>query len=102
MRKVPRAKDVLNQLSVRPSKQRGQNFLIRPEIIGSIIEFGRPGSGEHLVEIGPGLGALTRELVKFGKVTAVEIEGGLCAELCRQFPEVEVINEDIRQFDISR
>ncbi|MBX7144095.1 MAG: 16S rRNA (adenine(1518)-N(6)/adenine(1519)-N(6))-dimethyltransferase RsmA [Oligoflexia bacterium] len=96
-----KVKDKLAELDVRPSKGRGQNFLIAPEVIDSIIEFGSPGGSGTLVEIGPGLGALTTELSKYGLASVVEIEPAFCAELGRKFPGLRIINADARTFDYS-
>ena len=53
-----RAKDTLRDLNVRPTKERGQNFLIRPEIPQAIVEFGNVPADAQVVEIGPGTGAM--------------------------------------------
>lgn len=91
----------LARLGVRPSKHRGQNFVIDPSVIASIIDFGRPQEASSLVEIGPGLGALTAELQRHGKLTAIEIETAFAEELCKKFPQVKVLNEDVRNVDFS-
>ena len=54
--------DQLRELGIKPSKALGQNFLIDPSVVSMIVDFGRPKPTEQLVEIGPGLGALTKEL----------------------------------------
>ena len=96
-----RAKDELKRLSVLPKKSRGQNFLIDPSVIGSIVEFGRPEAQEQIVEIGPGLGALTRELFPLAKLTVIEIEPAFCENLRKEFPGIGVICSDVREVDFS-
>lgn len=97
----PRAKDVLHSLDVAPSKGRGQNFAIDPSVINFGIEFGAIKQGEKLVEIGPGLGALTAELVKFGELTVIEIENKFCERLSATYPNIKIINSDVRTVDFS-
>lgn len=97
-----RVKDRLNTLNVRPQKSRGQNFVIDPFVLQQIISFGAPKADEKLVEIGPGLGALTGELYKVSELSVVEIEGAFCNELQSKFPALKVFREDARSFDFSK
>jgi 16S rRNA (adenine1518-N6/adenine1519-N6)-dimethyltransferase len=97
----PRAKDTLEDLGVRPSKGRGQNFLIDDAAIGAIVAFGDPQPEETLVEIGPGLGALTKALSRLPRLTVIEIEPRFCEELAAKFPGITILNEDIRMVDLS-
>lgn len=96
-----RVKDKLKQLDVRPSKERGQNFIIDPSVLHSIIDFGQPSANQHIVEIGPGLGALTSELARFGPLTLIEIEASFCQELRKRFPQAQVVQADARSVDFS-
>ena len=50
---MSKVKSKLSSLSVKPSKTKGQNFLIDESVIDNIISFGAPSSEEILVEIGP-------------------------------------------------
>ncbi|TQJ17547.1 16S rRNA (adenine(1518)-N(6)/adenine(1519)-N(6))-dimethyltransferase RsmA [Kribbella jejuensis] len=62
-------------LGVRPTKQRGQNFVIDPNTVRRIVRAADLTEGEHVLEIGPGLGSLTLALLAEGhSVTAVEID----------------------------
>ncbi len=99
--KQKRAKDSLKELSVRPSKQRGQNFIIDPSVIGTIVDFGSPAATDKLVEIGPGLGALTEELQKVAHLTAIEIEPKFCEDLRQRYPNIKIVNQDVRQVEFS-
>jgi 16S rRNA (adenine1518-N6/adenine1519-N6)-dimethyltransferase len=100
--KAPRrAKDALRDLDLRPSKERGQNFLIRPEVVEAIVNFGAAPVGANLVEIGPGMGALTALLRDYQSLTLIEIEPKFCELLRERFPEARIINQDAREVDLS-
>ncbi len=101
-RRPTRAKDTLRDLDVRPTKERGQNFLIRPDIIESIVSFAAAPSAAHLVEIGPGTGALTEKLAPAKQLTLLEIEPKFCEYLRTKFPQAQIINTDARSFDFSK
>ncbi|MBN8548766.1 MAG: ribosomal RNA small subunit methyltransferase A [Deltaproteobacteria bacterium] len=102
MKKAPRAKDQLRDLDVRPSKERGQNFIIDPNVLHDIVQFGRPSAEDSIVEIGPGLGALTGELARFPQLTLLEIEEKFCAELKNKFPHAKIVCADVREVDFSQ
>ncbi|MCO6432018.1 MAG: ribosomal RNA small subunit methyltransferase A [Deltaproteobacteria bacterium] len=96
------AKSQLRNLDVRPSKKRGQNFLIDSMVLDQIIAIGKPESAKKIVEIGPGLGALTERLAALPVPTvAIEIESKLAAEISSRFPAVQVVNMDILQADLK-
>jgi 16S rRNA (adenine1518-N6/adenine1519-N6)-dimethyltransferase len=62
-------------LGVRPTKQRGQNFVIDPNTVRRIVRAAELSDGETVLEVGPGLGSLTLALLADGHpVTAVEID----------------------------
>ena len=62
-------------LGVRPTKQRGQNFVIDPNTVRRIVRAAELDEGETVLEVGPGLGSLTLALLAEGHpVTAVEID----------------------------
>jgi 16S rRNA (adenine1518-N6/adenine1519-N6)-dimethyltransferase len=101
MKREKRAKDRLRDLNVTPTKTRGQNFLINVPFIFNILEFGQPRSGENIVEIGPGLGALTSHLSQFPGLKLIEIEEKFCQALHEKYPHVEIINRDVREVNFS-
>jgi 16S rRNA (adenine1518-N6/adenine1519-N6)-dimethyltransferase len=75
-------------LNMRPTKGRGQNFMIDQSVVRRIVDVLRPTSGDHVVEVGPGLGILTTELLKrSGSVTAIEIDERLASHLRDEFTE---------------
>lgn len=96
-----RIKDKLRSIDVRPSKGRGQNFLIDSSVIDAIVAAGAISPGEKIVEIGPGLGALTAEIRKYGNVTTIEVEEKFCEVLREQFPDINVLHSDVRAVDFK-
>jgi 16S rRNA (adenine1518-N6/adenine1519-N6)-dimethyltransferase len=85
-------------------KRFGQNFLVSPGIIRKIVDAIGPRSGETVVEIGPGLGALTEPLLeRIDHLHAVEIDRDLIARLQDRFPpERLTIHEgDALEFDFA-
>ena len=95
---------VLNRLDVRPKKNWGQNFLIDHNIGSKIISESEITSQDTILEIGPGLGALTEDLIKSAKkVYLIEKESKFCSYLSEKFStrdNVEIINGDILKVDI--
>lgn len=86
----------------RARKRFGQNFLSDPNIIRKIVDAIRPVVGENMVEIGPGLGALTAPLVaRLGHLHVVEIDRDLIARLREGFSAAQLtIHEgDALRFD---
>ena len=70
----------------RPTKRLGQNFLHNQSVINRIIEEFAPQGNETVIEIGPGKGALTSELVKSaGRVIAIEFDNSLAPALREKF-----------------
>ncbi|WP_335971008.1 MULTISPECIES: 16S rRNA (adenine(1518)-N(6)/adenine(1519)-N(6))-dimethyltransferase RsmA [Streptomycetaceae] len=69
-------------LGVRPTKQRGQNFVIDANTVRRIVRTAEVGPDDVVAEVGPGLGSLTLALLETaGKVTAVEIDDVLAGAL---------------------
>ena len=88
-----------------PKKELGQHWLKDPETLAEIAEAAELVSDDVVLEIGPGLGTLTsRLLARAGRVVAVEFDAELARKLPGQFPgkNLEVINEDILQFDLDQ
>lgn len=72
------------ELDLRPTKQRGQNFVIDPNTVRRIVSLSGVTADDVVLEIGPGLGSLTLGLLELGaSVVAVEIEDALAARLGR-------------------
>ena len=87
-----------------PRKRFGQNFLVSPGVIRNIIEAISPRPDERMVEIGPGLGALTEPLLaRLGRLDVVEIDRDLAARLRQEFPadRLTVHEADALAFDFA-
>ena len=93
-------------LPPRPKRRFGQHFLTDPRVIEHIVAVIRPVAGQHMVEIGPGRGALTRPLLKvLGTLDVVEIDRDLAAALATvlgPLGELRVHRSDALRFDFSR
>jgi 16S rRNA (adenine1518-N6/adenine1519-N6)-dimethyltransferase len=89
----------LKTLDVRPTKQRGQNFVLDESVSRAIAATCGPLDEYDVVEIGPGLGALTKHLLAARSLTVVEIEEAFCSELAAQYPHVKIIHGDAREID---
>jgi 16S rRNA (adenine1518-N6/adenine1519-N6)-dimethyltransferase len=80
-------------------KRFGQHFLNDAGIIDAIVRAIAPKPGDAMVEIGPGLAALTQPLVeRLGHLTVVELDRDLAAHL-RSHPQLEVIESDVLRVD---
>ena len=89
----------IGQLKINPSRDNGQNFLISSDPIETIIKAGEVTTGDTVLEIGPGLGALTESLLHTGaRVVAVEFDPKLAAYLKKEIPEkfpYEIVEGDV-------
>ena len=85
-----------------PRKRFGQHFLADPAIIDAIVRAIDPRPGQAMVEIGPGLAALTQPLVeRLGRLTVIELDRDLAARL-RAHPQLDVIESDVLQVDFAQ
>jgi 16S rRNA (adenine1518-N6/adenine1519-N6)-dimethyltransferase len=85
-----------------PKKRFGQHFLHDRHIVERILAAFNPRPGDHVIEIGPGPGVLTRGLAGcVGRLEAVEIDRDLAARLAEEFSESQLIlhNTDALEFD---
>ena len=94
-------RELFEQYGLSPHKRWGQNFLIDANIVRKIISALEVGSGDLVIEVGPGAGALTFALSEKGcKVVAVEIDSGLALMLVALLsgrPNVKVLRQDALQ-----
>lgn len=99
-------KDIRNRYGFRFSKSLGQNFLTDKSIIDEIIEGADIGPEDTVMEIGPGIGVITREAARRAKrVIAVEIDKNLIPildETLAGLDNVKIINEDILKLDTKQ
>ena len=100
---LAQTRGALRRAGLRARKGLGQHFLIDEEVLRLIVETAELGPGDVVIEVGPGLGVLTRELAaRAGRVIAVELDDRLAAllrEHLAAFPNVTVINGDILGID---
>ncbi|MCC0696610.1 16S rRNA (adenine(1518)-N(6)/adenine(1519)-N(6))-dimethyltransferase RsmA [Clostridioides sp. ES-S-0048-02] len=98
-------KEVVQKHNFKFSKSLGQNFLIDSNIINKILDGARVTEGDNIIEVGPGIGTLTREMGKVAeKVVAIEIDRNLIPILkdtLSDLENIEVINQDILKVDIQ-
>lgn len=70
------------ELDVTPTKKLGQNFVHDANTVRRIVQTADVAAGEHILEVGPGLGSLTLAILETGaRATAIEIDGRLAARL---------------------
>lgn len=87
----------------RTKKRLGQNFLVDGEVIQDIIDFAQITPEDTVLEIGPGVGFVTEQLVKHAKkVIAIELDEEAIAELKKlEAPNLEIIHNDVLKTDLS-
>ena len=98
-------KEVVQKHNFKFSKSLGQNFLIDTNVIDRILEGARVKEGDYVIEVGPGIGTLTKEMGRSAeKVVAIEIDKTLIPileETLADFPNIEVINQDILKVNVQ-
>ncbi len=87
----------------KTKKRLGQNFLINGEVIRNIIEYANIQPDDTIIEIGPGVGFVTEQLVKYAKkVIAIELDEEAIKELEKiNADNLEIIHKDILKTDLS-
>ncbi len=99
-------RSLLTEIGLRPQKRFGQNFLVDRSVVSEICEHVRAKNPDVVVEIGPGLGALTQAVVDVAdSVVAVEIDERLAGSLAKRLgghANLEVRNGDILTFDFEK
>ena len=87
----------------KTKKRLGQNFLINPDVIEDIITHAEISPEDTVIEIGPGVGFVTEQLVKYAKkVIAIEIDEEAIKELEKlNAPNLVIIHQDILKTDFS-
>jgi 16S rRNA (adenine1518-N6/adenine1519-N6)-dimethyltransferase len=98
--KIP---DLLRRYGLRPEKGLGQNFLIDEAALQRVVEAAKLQPEATVLEIGPGLGSLTRNLaLRCRRVVAVELDAALIPvlqEILRAHPNVRIVQGDILALD---
>lgn len=96
------ASKLLATHGLAPRRSLGQNFVVDPNTVRRIARLAAVGPGDHVIEIGAGLGALTEALIDTGaRVTAIEIDDGLARVLAERLRDrdVRVVHGDARRLD---
>ncbi|CEQ19477.1 16S rRNA (adenine(1518)-N(6)/adenine(1519)-N(6))-dimethyltransferase RsmA [Paraclostridium sordellii] len=100
-----KTKEVVDKHGFKFSKSLGQNFLIDDNVIDRILDGARLSEGDKIIEVGPGIGTLTREMGRVAdKVVAIEIDKTLIPILkdtLDEFENIEVINQDILKVNVE-
>ena len=95
---------IINKYNIRANKSLGQNFLINENVVSSIVECSNITKEDLVIEIGPGLGTLTKELLeKAGKVVCIELDTKMLEILNARFvlyKNLEILNEDVLKVDL--
>jgi len=99
-------KIIMRKYGISPQKKYGQNFLIDDLTLDKIIENADINSGDLVIEIGPGLGNLTKRLCgKAGHVVAIEIDPNMVKILNNEYGEIKnlsILNEDVMKIDLKK
>ncbi len=92
--------ELLRRHGLAPRRSRGQNFVVDPNTVRRVARLAGVGPGDHVVEIGAGLGALTRALLDTGaEVTAIEVDEGLVGVLAEVVPDATIRHADALAMD---
>lgn len=101
-----RTKEILAKYKFSFKKSLGQNFLVDVNILENIIKQAGIDKTSGVIEVGPGIGALTEQLAIYAeKVVAFEIDQRLfpiLADTLNDYPNVELIHQDILQADVAK
>ena len=96
---------ILKKYNIKANKSLGQNFLINEEVVNKIIESSNISKKDLVIEIGPGLGTLTKELLEnANKVICVELDKRMVEILKDRFKlysNFELLNQDILKTDLK-
>lgn len=97
--------NIVRRHNIKAQKKFGQNFLTDDNVLDEIVEAAGVGSSDHVIEIGPGLGTLTKRLAeKAGHVTAIEIDRQMIPvldEVLSEYENTRVICADVLKTDMQ-
>lgn len=100
-----KTKFILNKYKLSANKSLGQNFLINDLVVNKIVDSADVNKEDLIIEIGPGLGNLTEDLLnKAGKVIAIELDNRMIEILQDRFSlydNLEIINQDVLKVDLN-
>ena len=97
---------IMKKYKIRANKALGQNFLINQQVVDTIVESSNITKQDLVIEIGPGLGTLTKELLeKAGKVICIELDKKMIKILIDRFSlyeNFEVIQGDVLKIRLNK
>ncbi len=97
---------ILKKYNIRANKNLGQNFLINQHVIDEIINSSEINKEDLVIEIGPGLGTLTKQLLEIaGKVICIELDEKMVKILKDRFSlyeNFEIINDDVLKVNLKQ
>ena len=97
--------NIVRRHNIKAQKKFGQNFLTDDNVLDEIVEAAGVGISDHVIEIGPGLGTLTKRLAeKAGHVTAIEIDRQMIPvldEVLSEYENTRVICADVLKTDMQ-
>ncbi len=96
---------ILKKYNIRANKSLGQNFLINQNVVNEIVNSANITKEDLVIEIGPGLGTLTKQLLeKAGKVICIELDErmiGILNDRFALYENFEIINEDVLKVNLN-
>ena len=99
-------KFIMKKYGIKANKSLGQNFLVNSEVVESIVDSSEISKEDMVIEIGPGLGTLTKYLLeKAGKVLCIELDTRMIKILEDRFENYEnfeVINQDVLKVNLNK
>lgn len=96
--------EIIRKYGIQAKKRLSQNFLTDAHVVSKIVAAAELDDNTHIIEIGSGFGALTKELLMCAaSVTAIELDSRLCEILENEYgcEKLSVINQDIMKTDIT-
>ena len=100
-----RTKEIVDRYKFKFTKTLGQNFLVDDKVIEDLVNGAEITSQDFVIEIGPGVGTLTREILKKAKrVTAIEIDRDLIpilVEELKDFDNFQLMHKDALKIDYN-
>ena len=97
---------LMKKYHIKANKSLGQNFLISNEVVEKIVDCSNISKDDLVIEIGPGLGTLTKELLeKAGKIVAIELDKKMLSILKDRFSlyhNFSLINKDVLKVDLNK
>ena len=104
MNVLKETKFIMDKYHITANKNLGQNFLIDDEAVSGIVEAAKVSKEDLIIEIGPGLGTLTKELLeKAGKVVWIELDKRMIEilnDIFSMYNNFEIINDDVLKVDL--